>query len=163
MEFTSTDRKVSIRKKRISAVAAILVIVICASLYFGIRLFYDPISACEWRLQSVFTLEPFPHNEYYDPEMVGDADKDTYAIADPIEVICSAGGGVILLKDVKTGSVYEGAYIKRAQKNLFGRNGSVSYKVVFGEHEGNLSIIREHQLMEIVIDNKILYFKEIEK
>ena len=142
------------RKSTISTISMILVIVICASVYFGIRLFYDPLSRYEWQVSSVFDMEPFPHVSHCEQSLKDEQrDDHYYDIAKPIDVVCSARKGVLLFEDLSTGKTYEGVYIK--SKRILNKYSS-DYKIVFGELEGNIDIVKGRKIANIVIDNKLI-------
>jgi hypothetical protein len=142
------------RKSTVSTIAMILIIAICASVYFGIRLFYDPLSRCEWQVSGVFDMEPFPHLSHCEQTLKDESHDDHYYdIAKPIDVVCTASKGVIVFEDRSTGKTYEGVYIK--SKRIFNKYSS-DYKIVFGELEGNIDIVKGKNVANITIDNKII-------
>ena len=148
------------KKSVASTVSMVLIIVICASVYFGTRLFYDPLSKYEWQVSSVFDMEPFPHVSHCEQSLKDEQrDDGYYDIAKPIDVVCIASKGVLVFEDLSTGKTYECAYIKsKIPLNRY----SSDYRIALGELEGNLDFAQGRKIANIVIDNKMITICAIE-
>ena len=149
-----------VKKSVVLTVSMILVIVICASMYFGVRFFYDPLSRYEWQVSSVFDIEPFPHVSCCEQSLKDEVRNDGYYDnAKAIDVVCVANEGRLAFKDLLTGKTYEGVYIR--SKNILNKYSS-DYKIVFGELEGNINFANGRKTANIVIDNRIMTICAIE-